>query len=148
MSSHHTHDGASTCKCQVGGASGLPAAQSGPPSTFPGLCRWLWWAKLSPKQPTPSTTPALQSATAMCSQDLSKINVHTRSWNCGSAREGSTAYPSQRAPPLLSSAALANVAMTDAPGQFWLFDGPAAVGIHQEWSQLCAYVGLTHPAGR
>ena len=48
-----------------------------------------------------------------------------------SPAEGSAAF--------LSSAALTNVAMTGAPEQFRPFDGPAAAGLRQEWSQLRAY---------
>ena len=60
-----------------------------------------------------------------------------RGLHCLSRAEGSAAF--------LSSAALANVAMTGAPEQFRPFDGPAGAGLRQEWPQLRAYVGLTDP---
>ena len=62
-----------------------------------------------------------------------------RGLHCLSRAEGSAAF--------LSSAALANVAMTGAPEQFRPFDGPAGAGLRQEWSQLRTHVGLTDPRG-
>ena len=52
-----------------------------------------------------------------------------------SPAEGSAAF--------LSSAALANVGMTGAPGQFGPFDGLAGAGLRQEWSQLRTHEGPT-----
>ena len=92
-----SHDTAPTGSSQVGGASGFPAAQSGPPAPWHA---WRWWEKLSPTRPTSLPTPPSQSVTARCSQALKRTHVHAHSGSCPYATGAwdFTACPLPRAP--------------------------------------------------
>ena len=145
MCSRHTPDNTPTGTSQVGGASRFLAAQSGSPSpggTGEQSCH-RHSRRCRRRRPRNRQLPgAVPSGSDEGTRARVQLEVPMRHRGMGLHRLS----PAEGSATFLSSAALANVAMTGAPEQLRPFDGPACAG-RQECSQLRTHVGLTDPRG-